>query len=292
MGASSTALKLPLDPGSAPPLRVFDPALPSLADQFVTRDEGRLSLHRNWLPLFEAHGLTSFDAWFSLNGGDPIRAVKQRRTTRFTLAGDTPLALYLKRHEALPWREYVRSALKLNWPSNGARPEWEAHLAFHAAGLRTATPVAFGEHAGRSLLATKALDGFVSLRDVFARPVLECEALSLIREAARVARRMHAAGLCHQDFYFDHLLAPPPGTAAGLHVIDLGRVRRSDWIGRWRLKDLAQISYSLRDLAPEVQAAFLEEYLGRPLHFADEPWLALLAVKSWWIGRHTRRRGL
>jgi hypothetical protein len=292
MGASSTALKLPLDAGPAPPLRVFDPALPSLADQFVTGDEGRVALHRDWLPVFEAHGLTTFDAWFSLTGGEPIRAVKQRRTTRFTLSGDTPLTLYLKRHEPLPWTEYVRSALKLNWPSNGARPEWEAHRAFHAAGLRIATPVAFGEHNGRSLLATKALDGFVSLRDVFSRPVPESEARSLVREAARVARKMHAASLCHQDFYFDHLLVPPPGRTDGLHVIDLGRVRHSDWTGRWRLKDLAQILYSLLSLEPETQTAFLEEYLGRPLHYADEPWLALLAVKTWWIARHTRRRGL
>ena len=63
---------------------------------------------------------------------------------------------------------------------------------------------------------------------------------------AEIARRFHAAGYNHRDFYTCHFLVkePAPGQF-DVRLIDLQRVQRRRWFRRrWIVKDLAQLAYS------------------------------------------------
>jgi len=124
---------------------------------------------------------------------------------------------------------------------------------------------------------------------------------SLLDDVAHIARRMHDAGLHHQDFYLTHLLLPdvpdrPTGGkegGTGIHVIDLGRARyRRRLSRRWIVKDLAQLNYSARLLTHSDRRRFLELYLGRPLTLADRPFVRRIVRKSAAIARHSRKNRL
>jgi heptose I phosphotransferase len=259
-------------------------------------DAGRVRINRDFAPLFTAHGLTTFAAIWSATA--TAETAKNLRTDRVTLRFELTdpagcaRAFYIKRHQGAGWREYVQPLLQLSWPTVGARTEWRALLAFHRAGLATMTPVAIGETAAASFLITAALE--------------DCDKLSTQRLAddpscrkrlgpvvADVARRMHAAGLHHQDFYLGHLLRPR-NAAGPIYVIDLGRVQpHVSWTARrWIVKDLAQLNYSAAAATRAERLRFLRDYLGRPLTERDRGLITSIARKTARIARHSRKNGL
>jgi len=133
---------------------------------FETWDEGRLTVNRQFAMLLQNAGLTTFDALMNHQGGALAKNLhRERTTTRFVLpdAERGEQAFYIKRHGPAPWKEYIKPLLRLTRPLWGARPEWEAILRFHEAGIPTMTPVALGEAGGRSLIVTQALEGCTKL---------------------------------------------------------------------------------------------------------------------------------
>ena len=88
----------------------------------------------------------------------------------------------------------------------------------------------------------------------------------LIVQVAGIARRFHAAGFNHRDFYCCHFLVKE--TSPGrfdVRLIDLQRVQRRRWFRRrWIVKDLAQLA----SMSPDVyvgcreKVLFLRTYLG------------------------------
>ena len=85
-------------------------------------------------------------------------------------------------------------------------------------------------------------------------------------QVAQIARRFHAAGFNHRDFYCCHFLVKE--TSRGqfdVRLIDLQRVQRRRWFRRrWIVKDLAQLA----SMSPDEQIGcrekilFLRTYLG------------------------------
>ena len=72
-----------------------------------------------------------------------------------------------------------------------------------------------------------------------------------------MTRRMHDAGLYHQDYYLGHLLLPNDRDDRRIFVIDLGRAGQSRNLSlRWIVKDLSQLAYSSR----ELDSRFLDEF--------------------------------
>lgn len=266
--------------------------------EFEEWDHGRLRVNREFAALLRQHGLTTFESLMQFAGGTIVRQIGTRATARFTLAdGGDEHAFYLKRHGPLPWKEYLKPLLRLTRPVHGARHEWEAILRFHAAGIPTMTPVALGESGGESLLITQSLEGSQNLLDWVAESpetsARAADARKLTETVASIARRMHAAGLHHQDFYLNHLLLPQGGATADVRVIDLGRVRWHRQLGeRWIIKDLAQLDYSARRLPCTLRLRFLKRYLGRSFEPADRSLIRRVLRKSRWIDRHTRRNKL
>ncbi|MBI5396572.1 MAG: hypothetical protein HZA91_14855 [Verrucomicrobia bacterium] len=185
-----------------------------------------------------AAGLDSFGKLMALPAprGDVTRAVPGRFTTRVEAAG---CVFYLKRHHGLmtAWQ---------------ARNEWQRLHELRAAGIACPTPVAFGEQrglfgAGASFVITEEIPSATQadwwLRD---RPARRRELLAPI---ADLARRFHGLGYCHKDFYLCHFFVQETAGAPGeleIFLLDLQRCARPCCCaGRWQVKDLAQLHYSM-----------------------------------------------
>ena len=88
----------------------------------------------------------------------------------------------------------------------------------------------------------------------------------LIVQVADIARRFHAAGFNHRDFYCCHFLVKE--TSPGrfdVRLIDLQRVQRRRWFRRrWIVKDLAQLASMSPDdrVGCREKILFLRTYLG------------------------------
>jgi heptose I phosphotransferase len=88
----------------------------------------------------------------------------------------------------------------------------------------------------------------------------------LIVQVADIARRFHAAGFNHRDFYCCHFLVKE--TSPGrfdVRLIDLQRVQRRRWLRRrWIVKDLAQLASMSPDMhvGCREKVLFLRTYLG------------------------------
>ncbi len=270
-------------------------------------DGGRLRVNRQFAQVLEANRLSTFEALINLTGGDVVRAIDSRSTVRVVLscAGKDD-AFFLKRHAPSRFVERLRPVMHLSRPILGARHEWEAILQFHAAGIPTMMPVAFGEFESRSLVMTRDLAADRTLLDwveeaiggqAVEKPGASGEPLSLkhrlIEEVAKIARRMHACGLHHQDFYLNHLLWCGNPADVDIRVIDLGRVRKHSRLSqRWIIKDLAQLNYSASRLSCHDRLRFLRIYLGRPFRYADRWLIRQILLKSWYIASHTAKNNL
>lgn len=278
-------------------------------------DGGKLVVNREFANLFRRHHWTTFAAIWSHTAEAAV--AKKLRTDRITLRftlddGGRQRAFYIKRHGQSSWREYVKPMLRLRWPILGAKPEWRALLHFHEAGLPTMTPVALGQCGANSFLITEALENCTKLSELRfddaeslprapaflaedSRTTLPSRRRhGLIGTVARLTKRMHAAGLHHQDFYLGHLLLKN-GTPSDnqIYVIDLGRVQKHQRLTtHWVVKDLAQLNYSARHYPPRDRLRFLREYLGRKLRPADRRLVAKIAAKTEGIARHSQKNSL
>jgi len=270
-------------------------------------DDGRLLVNRRFAEVLKASGLTSFESLFSHSTGEIVRQLDNRITSRIVLRGESrDEAVFLKRHERASMAQRLRPRLRGSLPTLGARYEWDAILRFHAAGLPTMTPIAFGESGGRSLVMTQDLYAKGTLlewvNETFAGTGPETGAspatvTSLVRRLAeriaQIARRMHDCRMHHQDFYLNHLLYCGAIEELEIRVIDLGRVRQPRRLTRrWIIKDLAQLDFSARRLSCSERLRFLRLYLGRPFRPEDRWLVRRIFVKSRRIAAHTARHGL
>jgi heptose I phosphotransferase len=244
-----------------------------------------------------------------------------------------PLVAYLKRHGRPRWRERIVPWLRGARPILGAAAEWQALGHFAACGIPTMQPIAYGADADGSFVMTVDLaarcdlkawvgacrggerspackvgeqsdleDGHSTeqaLDDTDGEPGWSAthrkQLGRIVARLAEMVRRLHAAGMHHQDLYLNHVLWCGPEDAAvpDLRLIDLGRVvRHARLCRRWRIKDLAQLHYSAAGIPCREQVRFLQLYLGRKLTRCDRPLIRRILRKSARIDRHTRRHGL
>lgn len=210
--------------------------------------------------------------------GDLVRDLEGRRTLRFEVDGR---GYYLKLQSGVGWGRIAEELIHLRVPVLGAGNEWRAIRACHAIGVPTMTAVAYGERGAGparrlSFLVTEAIEPAVDLdvftRDWRERPPSPALKRALIAEVASIARRMHAGGINHRDFYLCHfLLRQTPGPAPDvprLALIDLHRAQlRTSTPRRWRDKDLAALYFSALDigLTRRDRLRFLRAYFPAPL---------------------------
>lgn len=267
--------------------------------ELETWDSGRLTVNQAFADLLRQHGWQTFDAIWA-HTADAAVAKKLRTdriTLRFTLNDHgMERVFYIKRHVRSSLKEYIKPLLRLTWPILGARNEWNAILHFHEVGLPTMTPVAIGQAGANSFLITEALQNCTKLSELKRKREEENSAPgeereNLVRDVAQIARKMHGAGMHHQDFYLGHLMQSQTDPRL-IYVIDLGRVQRHVRLSRrWVVKDLAQLDFSAQ-ATPVERLRFLREYLGHRLTADDRRLVTEIQSKAEAIARHSRKNQL
>jgi heptose I phosphotransferase len=223
--------------------------------------------YRGWLP-------DDLDRTvMSLSTPDRLHRKQGRTTARVVFPGaaatgeprpgpDRPLAIYLKRHEHLPWVSRWAALFHPGGRYSPGAAEW-AHLE-RARGLGIEVPdaVAAGERIGprarfRSFLMVAELAGCAALHEVLPKLAGHWEVRAfaawkrrLIAELARIVATLHAAHLFHKDLYLCHFFLdldrlgragqPPRVVLIDFHRLGHHRLCPA-W---WRWKDLGQLLFS------------------------------------------------
>jgi hypothetical protein len=217
-------------------------------------DEGRITAALEFIPLLRANGLDSFEQMMAFPGGTVVRDFPGRRTVRIELKTPTGAtqSVFLKRYEPDYLSIGQRLLRFLRWPGadDEAMREWTMIRQVAACGIRTATPIAVGQRSSggmvtRSFVMTEeiaeAVEGHVWMERLPAG-----ERRRFLLRVAEMARRFHAAGLVHKDFYIGHVLVAPKTGEPALYLIDLQRVAQPTLFRpRWVAKDLGSLAYSM-----------------------------------------------
>ena len=156
--------------------------------------------------------------------------------------------------------------------ANIAETEVENIRAAHEAGVNTMETVCWGEDPpcgeGRSYLIVTAVPGealercgedFLHRHADDPRPVEQ-----MTDKLISLVRSLHGSGYVHRDLYTSHVFLAEEGEQVELYLIDLARMFRPRWRRfRWRVKDLAQLKYSMpRAWIKGYWQTFLYGYLG------------------------------
>lgn len=247
----------------------------------------KLVLDEPWRSLWA--GKDPFVAVEALEG-EVFRELEGRRTLRTEVAGR---GYFVKIHHGIGWAEMLKNLLSLRLPVLGAQNEWRAIQRLRELGVDSMRAVAYGQRGHnparrRSFLVTEELAPTVSLEDYSldwaVRPPPVRLKRVLITRVAEMARRMHAGGVNHRDFYICHFLLhldpPPTAERLRLSLIDLHRAQvRARTPRRWRDKDLAALYFSALDigLTSRDLLRFVAAYFARPLRHVLSEETALLS---------------
>lgn len=252
----------------------------------------------------ERIGLTSLDALCASGGDDLDKAGlpawrKRRRIKIKTETGER--SLYLKTFGDAPRRALEPVRRLAGKVRSLAGVEWYWSRRLIELNIPTFRVVAFGERIQdgrptRSAVLSEAVPG--RSLEAWAQQWTTGDRSSIEAAASGVcdiARKLHAAGLVHRDFYLSHLYFDPAAPKdRRVHLIDLNRVMAPRFrAGRWIVKDLAALNYSApAELAPRGRRlAWLLAYLGATCADAKTRRLLLkIQRKTSQIARHDARR--
>ena len=189
-----------------------------------------------------------FIAAFALQG-ETIRALEQRETLAFTVAGKR---FFIKRHKGVSWKEILKNLLLLRLPVVSASNEYQAIGKLRELGIGVPVIAAYGKRGWwpgtrESFLVTEDVGEHQSLEDHCqdwdSNPPAFRHKLELIERLAGISRTLHQAGVCHRDYYLCHFLRS--AVTGQLILIDLHRALVKPQLGqRWIIKDIAGLYFS------------------------------------------------
>jgi heptose I phosphotransferase len=238
--------------------------------------------------------------------GEVVRAGNGRETLRFELKKH---AFFLKRHSGIGWGEIIRDLFQGRKPILGARNEWQALQRLEILNISSLTPIAFGERgwnpaSRQSFLVTEELKNTVSLEDVVKtwreRKDFVRVKRAIIRQLAKLARRMHVNGMNHRDFYICHIHVSQqwldePDEKPELFVIDLHRAQIRQVVPqRWLVKDIGSLLYSSLGAGITVTDLFrfMRVYRSMPLRDTlkdDREFWEQVEQRAEWLTSRTPR---
>jgi hypothetical protein len=245
--------------------------------------------------------LKGVDDILSLTGGTVVRSMPGRITRRIELElpGGSTLVAYLKRYEYdLPGFQWRPGRSQEADGGMESLHEWRQILAFRQAGLRTAAPIAAGwQRAGnriRSFVMTAEVAGAASGYDFWAASN-DTRRRALIHQLADLARRLHAAGFIHKDFYLNHIFVTEHAGGLELTLIDLQRaLGPGTFRARWRLKDFGSMLFALQKAGAKHAGLlrFFKLYKGRGAReAAQKRFLARALKRAAWVHRRKPKYG-
>jgi hypothetical protein len=243
--------------------------------------------------ILSANKMSSAEDFLSLTGGTVVRSMPGRTTRRveLKLSDGSKLAAYLKCYEyKLPW---PKRWLGLNSGAESGLEslnEWRQILALRKLGIRTAAPIAAGwRQVGNtihSFVMTAEISGAVSGYEFWAASS-DSKRRDFIPQLAEMARRFHAAGFIHKDFYLGHIFVEERNGRLELTLIDLQRVLGPrKFRTRWLLKDFGSMLFALQKAGAKraAQLRFFKLYKnGKRLGAADKRFLRKSLKRAAWL---------
>lgn len=295
----------------------------------ATIANGQMWIVERYRAALSQAGLSEFEKVMTTTAGRCLRVLADREN--WYLRPEVvrqPRGMYLKKHRVRTIWSLGRAAMGLKYvgplsasPRNAGRVEAENALALESLGIPVVPLAAYGEKLqadGRleSFLLTEELDGYCELQEFIVRqfqpgvravkenssatlshlpsPYLaQADLRRLIVQVADIARRFHAAGFNHRDFYSCHFLVKETSPRAfDVRLIDLQRVQHRTWFRRrWIVKDLAQLARMLPDdrIGCREKILFLRSYLGvRKLRRRDKALVRRVLGKLAFMQRRAR----
>jgi len=222
------------------------------------------------LDALRREGLDSVAGAFAFRGGQELAkpGLGHRSRVRFEITDGTGRVhrLYMKRYDRPPLRRRVAQLLACGLAPSPAHVEYANIRAARQAGIPTMREVVCGAEAGRSFLIVTAVPGDALERCLgdFLHRGGDARAGELTCRLAELVRRFHRAGFVHRDLYASHVFLDESSGGVQLYLIDLARMFRPRWrVFRWRVKDLAQLKYSMPPQWVErYWQRFMDAYLG------------------------------
>jgi hypothetical protein len=231
----------------------------------------------DWRESFEAAGLHSVDDFFSL-AGEPLSkpGLGNRYRARLTLShGKKTVTAYLKRYEGDSVGALLRRWFEDGGRASPAHRETHVAAALARAGVPTIQPLAWGWKRGwgvnqNSFVVSAAVPGISVERWLEQSPFPSGRAgwerkRLFARQLAGFVHGLHRLGFCHRDLYLCHVFVAETAGKYRFSVIDLARMFRPCCrVGRWRVKDLAQLNFSAPPglVSRTARLRFLKTYLG------------------------------
>ena len=216
--------------------------------------------------------LDTLEGAFAYGGGDDLAkpGLGHRRRTRIVIPGRDARqhVVFLKRY----LRDALLSRLRRWWTYGPGRSpaavEADNIRRVRQAGVTDIEALAWGQDRRRSYVVMSQAPG--QSLELCGPAFLEAQphrAGELTAKLAELARRLHGAGLVHRDLYACHVFLDDTPTGLELGLIDLARVFRPRWrTFRWRVKDLAQLNYSMPPAwVRQEWERFLELYCGQTI---------------------------
>lgn len=259
-----------------------------------------------YVKAFEKLGLRSFNDLFSFDSGrDPggSSLPKYRSRLEFKTPG-IGKKLYLKRYHYPDALTQIK-----NWFWHNARKSMMAFDLDPAddlakAGIKTPKTVSYGEQWGfffekRSFIITEELPNSEPLEqklpDCF-EDISKTENLrdkrNFIHRLGQFAKKFHATGYRHRDFYLAHIFYSDNGT---FYLIDLQRAFKPRILAeRFRVKDISQLYYSAPGSAfsRTDRLRFYKSYTGsKSLDGRDKAFIRKVVRKANLIARRERKYG-
>lgn len=214
--------------------------------------------------------------------GKIYRQVKGRKTIRFELNNQ---AYFAKLFSGISLMELLKNLIKGRWPVADAACEWRALSILPELGVRVPEVVAYGNDEAwvlrrHSYIVMKAIEPVISLEDYLHDWKNKPLALrrAIIQRVAQIARKVHAHGISHRDFYICHFLLETPEGEQQINpqnikisLIDWHRARfRHPLPTSWLIKDLAALYFSVMaaPLTRQDYVRFLKTYTQQPARVA------------------------
>jgi tRNA A-37 threonylcarbamoyl transferase component Bud32 len=205
-----------------------------------------------------ASGLNTLDGAFAYRDGQDLDkpGLGHRRRTELTLsdAQGKSHRLFLKRYQAEPLAWRIRRLLTYGRARSVALVEADNIRLANQAGIATMQAVCAGQamdgfFPGRSYIIVTAVPGDAMSRrldDFISRHDSDALAEQLVEKLAGLVGRFHQADFVHRDLYTSHIFMDETPDGLELNLIDLARMFQPKWRAfRWRVKDLAQLKFSL-----------------------------------------------
>lgn len=220
----------------------------------------------------------TFEAFMQLSGR-AFRDVPGRKTSQIMLDGKS---YFIKQHFGVGWGEIFKSLLNGKKPIISAMTEVAAIQKLDEIGIPTTPLVAYGQQGCspasiQSFVLTADLGDIVSLEDLCANwqktPPDAIFKQRLTIAMAKLAAKLHGAGMCHRDFYLCHFVLKKTELAQGeinLILIDLHRVLiNQPSNGSAVMKDIAGLFFSAKDcgFSDTDWALFKQHYLPQSADF-------------------------